>query len=320
MQPSTILVTGGAGFIGSHLVKRLAREGHNVVIVDNFNDYYEPALKEARINTFLKDVTFNVERVDIADYDALKNVFEKYAIDYISHQAAQAGVRYSIDAPLVYGQSNLIGTLNILQLAREFEVRGITLASSSSVYGDAQTFPLKESHMSDEPISLYAATKRSTELLAHAYHHLYNIPITCLRYFTVYGPWGRPDMAIFKFTKAALEGTPIDIYGHGEMGRDFTYIDDIIDGITRAIEKNPAWEIINLGCGKPERLMNFISSIETHTNKTIEKNMLPMQPGDVKETWADISHAQDVLGWNPVTRLDEGIKQFVNWYENGYQA
>jgi UDP-glucuronate 4-epimerase len=318
MNPSTILVTGGAGFIGSHLVKRLVTEGHRVIIVDNFNEYYDPKLKRDRIKHILNESPHVLEEVDIADYDKLKTVFQKHNIDYISHQAAQAGVRYSIEHPLIYGKTNLVGTLNILQLAREFSVKGLTIASSSSVYGDAKTFPLTECMASDELVSLYAATKRSTEIIARTYHHLYQIPITCLRYFTVYGPWGRPDMAIFKFTKAAFDQTPVDIFGHGDMGRDFTYIDDIVDGITRAIEKNHAWEIINLGRGKPERLMDFISSIETHTGKTIEKKMLPMQPGDVKETWADISHAKEKLGWEPTVQLYDGVKFFVDWYRDYY--
>lgn len=316
----TILVTGGAGFIGSHLTKRLASDGHNVIIADNLNEYYDPSLKQARLEQLLKDVPYTFHKVDIQDIDALEEIFNTHQIDFISHQAAQAGVRYSIENPLVYGQSNLIGTLNILELAKRHKVKGITMASSSSVYGDAKSFPIKESDPTDKPVSLYAATKKSCEALAYSYHKLYDLPITCLRYFTVYGPWGRPDMAFFSFTKAALEGTQIDVYGQGKMGRDFTYIDDIVDGIARAIETNLPWATLNLGRGKAEELMDFIGFIEKHTGKTLQKNFLDMQPGDVQRTWADISQARTLLQWEPTTPLDEGIKRFVTWYESFYKA
>lgn len=316
----TILVTGGAGFIGAHVAKRLAHEGHHIIIVDNFNPYYDPTLKEARIQTLLADVPHTLYRTDIADHSAMRDIFEKHAIDQICHLAAQAGVRYAAQAPFVYEQSNLRGTLAILELAREFHVSNLVMASSSSVYGDAAQYPVKETDVTDKPISLYAATKRACELMAYSYHHLYGLPITCLRFFTVYGPWGRPDMAFFSFTKAAIEGTPIDVYGQGDMARDFTYIDDIVEGIVRTLETPSAWEILNLGCGKAEPLMHMIELVEQATGKMIEKTFTQMQPGDVKQTWADISRAKTVLNWKPRVNLDEGIPKFVEWYRGYYDV
>ncbi|TAL50336.1 NAD-dependent epimerase/dehydratase family protein [Patescibacteria group bacterium] len=316
-KPRTILVTGGAGFIGSHVARCLGEQGHTLILVDNLNDYYDPSLKKARLQTLLANTPHTFYHVDIADEPAMQKIFETHAIDQICHQAAQAGVRYAQQAPFVYGHSNLMGTLTILELARLFQVKGIVMASSSSVYGDAKQYPVKETDVADQPISLYAATKRATELLAYSYHHLYNLPITCLRYFTVYGPWGRPDMALFTFTKAALEGKPIAVYGHGQMARDFTYIDDIVNGIVRALEVNLPWAILNLGRGKAEPLMSMIESIEQTIGKTLEKKFVEMQPGDVQQTWADISQARAQLGWEPRVNLEEGIKKFVSWYK-GY--
>jgi UDP-glucuronate 4-epimerase len=318
MKRSSILVTGAAGFIGSALAKRLGELGWELVIVDNFNPYYDPTLKEARIQTLLKDVPHTLYRVDVADHDAMHAIFEKHAIDQICHLAAQAGVRYAAQAPFTYGDSNLMGTLTILELAREFHVSNLVMASSSSVYGDAAQYPVKETNTTDSPLSLYAATKKSCELMAHSYHHLYQLPITCLRFFTVYGPWGRPDMALFSFTKAALEGGKIDVFGQGEMARDFTYIDDIVDGVVKALEKNLPWAILNLGRGQAEPLMRMIELIEQVTGKTIEKRFLDMQPGDVRQTWADISHARELLGWEPKINLNEGIPKFVEWYRGYY--
>lgn len=316
----TILVTGGAGFIGSHVSRRLIKLGHQVVIVDNFNPYYDPSLKEARINTLLKNLPFTLYRNDIQDMTAMRKIFETHKPDLICHQAAQAGVRYAEQDPFAYGQSNLMGTLTLLELARAFQVKGFVMASSSSVYGDAAHYPVKETDVTDQPISLYAATKRSCELLAYSYHHLYKLPITCLRYFTVYGSWGRPDMAIFSFTRAALEGTPIDVYGQGEMARDFTSIDDIVDGIVKALEKRLPWAVLNLGRGKPEPLMHMIEIIERATGKMIEKRFLDMQPGDVKQTWADANLAKGLLGWEPQTSLEQGVPAFVAWYKEYYGA
>lgn len=312
------LVTGGAGFIGSAVAKRLGELGSELVIVDNFNPYYDPALKEARVQTLLADVPHTLYRADIADEQAMRVIFEKHAIDQICHLAAQAGVRYATQAPFVYEHSNLRGTLTLLELAREFHVSHVVMASSSSVYGDATQYPVKETDVTDKPISLYAATKRACELMAHSYHHLYGLPITCLRFFTVYGPWGRPDMAFFSFTKAALECTPIRVFGQGEMARDFTYIDDIVEGIVRALETPSVWEILNLGRGKAEPLMRMIELVEQATGKTIEKTFVEMQPGDVRRTWADISRAKTVLNWEPRVNLDEGIPQFVEWYRRYY--
>lgn len=320
MERKLILVTGGAGFIGSHVSKRLIELGHEVIIVDNFNPYYDLSLKEARIAMLLKDLPHTLYRNDIRDENAMRKIFETHKPDLVCHQAAQAGVRYAKQDPFAYGNSNLLGTLTLLELAKEFNVKGFVMASSSSVYGDALHYPVKETDTADHPISLYAATKRSCELLAYSYHHLYYIHVTCLRYFTVYGPWGRPDMAIFSFTKAALENKTIDVYGHGEMARDFTYIDDIVDGIVKALEVNLPWAIVNLGHGKAETLLHMIELIERATGKKLEKRFLPMQPGDVQQTFADVSLAKECLGWEPHTNLDEGVAAFVVWYKGYYGA
>jgi len=315
----TILITGGAGFIGAHLAKRLGQDGHELILVDNFNDYYDPGLKEARISELLKNTPHTLYRADLSDLPAMEAIFKAHQIDHIAHQGAQAGVRYSLENPFAYGESNLMGTLHILELAHRYGVKGITLASSSSVYGDAKVIPIKESDCEDKPISLYAATKRATEHMAHAYHHLYDMPITCLRYFTVYGPWGRPDMAYFKFLDLAYAGKGIDVYGQGKMARDFTYIDDIVEGITLSIEKNHPWAVLNLGRGHAEQLMDMISLIEGYTGITFEKTFLDMQPGDVRETWADTSQAKELLGWKPSVPLEEGLKRFVAWYKEYYR-
>ncbi|MFA4846201.1 MAG: NAD-dependent epimerase/dehydratase family protein [Patescibacteria group bacterium] len=320
MEKKTILITGGAGFIGSHVAKRLIQDGHAVIIVDNFNLYYDPSLKEARIATLLEDLPFTLYRNNIQDTVAMREIFEHHKPDLLCHQAAQAGVRYAMQDPFAYGQSNLMGTLTLLELAREFHVKGIVMASSSSVYGDATRYPVKETDTADQPISLYAATKRACELMAYSYHHLYNLPITCLRYFTVYGPWGRPDMAFFSFTKAALEGKQIDVYGQGEMKRDFTFIDDIVDGIVKALAHQLPWAILNLGRGKSEPLMHMIELIEQATGKNLEKRLLPMQPGDVKQTWADVSLARKLLDWEPKVDLKEGVPKFVNWYQSYFSV
>lgn len=320
MKKSSILLTGGAGFIGSSVAKRLGELGYEMVIVDNFNPYYDPALKEARVQTLLADTPHTLYRADIADEPAMRAIFETHAIDHICHLAAQAGVRYAAQAPFAYEHSNLRGTLTLLELARKFHVSNIVMASSSSVYGDAVQYPVKETDVTDKPISLYAATKKSGELMAHSYHHLYQLPITCLRFFTVYGPWGRPDMALFLFTKAALEGKPIDVYGQGDMARDFTYIDDIADGVVKAIETRLPWAILNLGRGQAEPLMRMIELVEHSTGKTLKKNFLDMQPGDVQQTWADITQAKTLLGWEPHTSLEEGVPRFVNWYQDYFSS
>ncbi len=315
-QSETILITGGAGFIGAHVAKRLILEGKNVILLDNFNAYYDPTLKEARLTHLLQGLHFTLYRVDIKSSEELRPIFEHHHIDHIIHLAAQAGVRYSMEQPLTYADSNLIGSINILELAKKFGVKGITLASSSSVYGNADHYPVREEDNTDHPISLYGATKKSLEVIAYSYHHLYQIPITCLRFFTVYGPWGRPDMALFSFTKATLEGTVIDVFGQGKLARDFTYIDDIVDGVVKALEKNLPWAILNLGKGQVEPLMRMIKLIEQTTSKTIEKRFLDMQPGDVRQTWAEITQAKTLLGWEPQTSLDEGVPRFVHWYQD----
>lgn len=314
----TVLVTGGAGFIGAHTAKKLAELGHKIVIVDNFNAFYDPSLKEARIGQLLKGVSCPIYRLDIKNMDALRDVFNRHQIDHIVHEAAQAGVRYSMQNPFLYADTNLIGSINLFELAKEFGIKGITLASSSSVYGNAARYPVSEDTLTDQPISLYGATKKSLEVLAYSYHHLYGIPMTCLRYFTVYGPWGRPDMAPFKFTEHIMNDREIDVYGHGKMERDFTYINDVVDATIRAVEKNLPWEILNIGQGNPNALMEFIELIEKHCGKQARKNFLPMQPGDVTRTYANNSRARTVLEWEPKVKLNEGIERFVKWYKEYY--
>lgn len=318
IERKNVLVTGGAGFIGAHTCKRLIELGYHVIIVDNFNDYYDPILKEARIEQLLTKGSFTLYRADIKDYDALLPIFEQHKIHHIIHLAAQAGVRYSIENPFVYANTNLIGTLNIFELARLFTINGITAASSSSVYGNAAEYPVSENTDTDHAVSFYAATKKSLEVIAHSYHHLYHIPITCLRYFTVYGPWGRPDMAPFKFTQKILHDQEIEVYGEGKMERDFTYIDDIVDGTVKAMQKNLPFEILNLGQGNPVPLMHFIECIEKHSGLPAQKKFLPMQPGDVARTYADNTRAKTLLGWEPHINVDEGVEKFVAWYREYY--
>jgi len=318
-KPQTILVTGGAGFIGSHLAKKLIDKGYSVVIVDNFNKYYDPRLKENRIKNILKGLSFKLYRIDITDREKMRQLFQKEKIDIICHQAAQAGVRYSLEAPLVYEKSNVLGTLNLLELSRQFGIKKIVFASSSSVYGNSKKASCSEKDNTDHPVSLYAATKKAAEMLFHSYHSLYKIPMAGLRYFSVYGPWGRPDMALFKFTGSILKGKQIEVYGGGKMDRDFTYIDDIVDGTLKAIEKKVSWEIFNLGFGGPVPLMEFIRLIEKHAGKKAKKKFLPMQKGDVKKTSANISKAKKMLNWQPKTSTRQGIKNFVEWYKSYYK-
>ncbi len=315
----TILVTGIAGFIGSQVAKALLARGDKVIGIDNFNSYYNPRLKEARIKEFLKDYDFEVKKIDISDLKRLKEFFAKNKIDKICHLAAQAGVRYSLENPDVYIQSNIIGTHNLLELAREYKVRDFIFASSSSVYGGNKKIPFSETDPVDHPVSLYAVTKKANELEAYSYHHLSGLNCFGLRFFTVYGPWGRPDMALFKFSKLILDDKPIDVYNQGKHRRDFTYIDDIVKGVLAAIDKVKGYEIFNLGNNKPVELEYFIKLVEDNLGKKAQKNYLPLQPGDVVETWADIDKAKIILGYNPQTTIEEGVKRFIEWYKK-YQG
>src|SRR3989338_8811455 len=301
-----ILVTGSAGFIGSHVVKAIIARGIEVVGLDNFNSYYDPKLKEARINEFLHDFSFKNYRLDLADFEGLRQIFKENKIDKICHLAAQAGVRYSLEHPAVYIQSNIVGTHNLLELAKEYEIRDFIFASSSSVYGGNKKVPFSESDPVDSPISLYAATKKANELEANVYHHLYGLNCWGLRFFTVYGPWGRPDMALFKFTKAISESQPIEVYNMGRHRRDFTYIDDVVQGVLAAVDKCQGYEIINLGNSTPVDVEYFIKVIEENLGKKAQKNYLPLQPGDVVETYADIEKAKKFLDYNPQTKIEEG--------------
>ena len=311
-----ILVTGGAGFIGFHVSKALLERGDSVIIADNLSDYYEVQLKKDRLKQLGGTVTFY--QVDISDFDQLKKVFMENKIDKVCHLAAQAGVRYSLINPFVYHKTNNLGTLNILELMREFNVKDIVFASSSSVYGGNEKVPFSVHDNVDKPISLYAATKKHTEHLAHVYHKLYGLNCFGLRFFTVYGPWGRPDMALFLFTKAILDDVPINVHNFGNHERDFTYITDIVAGVVAALDKVQGFDILNLGNNDPVQLNDFISYIETELGKTAKKNFLPLQKGDVPRTFADIEKTKQVLGWEPKVRVQEGIKEFMNWYKDYY--
>jgi len=313
-----ILVTGSAGFIGFHLSKRLLETGYAVVGVDNLNPYYDVNLKRARLDILESHDNFSFYESDIQDLQGLKDIFKQHQITKICNLAAQAGVRYSLEDPFSYQKSNIEGFLNLLELARKYKVSNFVYASSSSVYGKNRKSPYSVEDRVDNPISLYAATKKANELMAHAYSHLFEIPCTGLRYFTVYGPWGRPDMALFLFTDAILNKRPINVYNYGEMRRDFTYIDDIIDGTIRAIERPVPYEIFNLGNSDSVGLLDFIHVIEEELGQEAEKNMMPLQPGDVAETVADIRRSRELLGFNPRTPLREGIKKFIAWYREYY--
>ncbi len=310
-----ILVTGGAGFIGFHIAKALLDRGHNVVIVDNFNDYYDPKIKYDRIAQIKKNRYLKVYKTDISNYKKLEKIFKKHKFDKICHLAAQAGVRYSLKDPFRYEKWNNLGTLNILELARKYKIKDFIYASSSSVYGGNKKKISLESDDVNKPFSIYAATKRSNELSAYAYHHLYGLNCTGLRFFTVYGPWGRPDMAMFKFAKNILAGKPIDVYNYGKMKRDFTYIDDITKGVIAAIDRPFKYEIINLGNNKPEQLMKVINLIEKELGEEAKKNMMPIQQGDVSMTCANIDKAKRLLNYHPETSIEEGVKNFIEWYK-----
>jgi UDP-glucuronate 4-epimerase len=312
----TVLVTGAAGFIGFHLSKALLEKGNQVIGVDNLNPYYDVSLKKARLDLLkpLQDFVFYKE--DIQNLSGLKKIFQKHSIGRICNLAAQAGVRYSLKDPFSYQKSNLEGFLNLLELAREYGITNFVYASSSSVYGDSPKIPFSVDDRADTPLSLYGATKKANELMAYAYSHLFGIPCTGLRYFTVYGPWGRPDMALFLFADAILNDRPINVYNYGRMKRDFTYVDDVVDGTIAALERPFAYEVFNLGNSDPIELMDFIGIIEEELGRKAQKNMMALQPGDVLETSADIGKSKEMLGFSPKT----GIKKFLSWYREYYKV
>ena len=322
-----ILITGAAGFIGFHLSRALLKSGQKVLGIDNLNDYYDPQLKKDRLKVLEPYENFSFKPVDLAHRDHIKALFAENNFEVVVNLAAQAGVRYSIENPQAYIDANLVGFANILEGCRQSQVGHLVYASSSSVYGANRKMPFSVKDNVDHPVSLYAATKKSNELMAHAYSHLYQLPMTGLRFFTVYGPWGRPDMAYFKFAKAILAGMPIDVYNHGQMKRDFTYIDDIVQGVIRVMELPPApnqiscdtetsapYAIYNIGNNQPVELITFIEILETLLGKKAIKNMMPMQPGDVPATYADITGLTARTGFTPRTSLEEGLKKFVEWY------
>lgn len=311
-----ILVTGGAGFIGSHLILKLLKEGHEIVCIDSVNDYYDPKLKRARLKQFLDKIAFY--EFDIADEEILQSVFEKHQFDIVCHLAAQAGVRYSLENPFVYADSNYKGTLNIFEFSKRYKTGHVVYASTSSVYGLNKDMPFTEDQRVDTPISIYSASKRACELLAHAYNHLFGLQIIALRFFTVYGPFGRPDMALFKFTKNILDDKPIDVYNKGDMVRDFTYVTDIVQGFVKAMHKPDGFQIFNIGCGRPVNLMDYVKTLEKKLGKKAKLNLMDMQPGDVQKTSADISKAKTVLGYEPKVQIEEGIGKFVDWYLDYY--
>ena len=329
-----ILVTGAAGFIGYHLSEKLLARGNRVMGLDNLNDYYDVSLKEARLERLRRQEHFTFVKADLRDRDALNKLFEATRFDAVINLAAQAGVRYSLENPHAYIDSNIIGFTNILECCRHHHIGHLVYASSSSVYGMNGSMPFSVHDNVDHPISLYAATKKANELMAHTYSHLYNIPTTGLRFFTVYGPWGRPDMALFLFTDAILKGEPIKVFNNGEMQRDFTYIDDIVEGIIRVTDKpatpNPDWNsrhpdpgtssapyrLYNIGNNNPVSLMEFIGAIEQAIGKKAEKQLLPMQPGDVAATYADIDALIEAVDYHPKTPIQEGIDNFIEWYMN----
>ncbi|MAZ78255.1 MAG: capsular biosynthesis protein CpsI [Legionellaceae bacterium] len=330
------LVTGCAGFIGMHLCSALLKQGHQVIGIDNLNDYYDVNLKKARLDALNRASNFAFYPIDITEQSEVSKLFEKEQFDYVAHLAAQPGVRYSIKHPHVYAQANVLGFLNILEGCRHNEVKHLVFASSSSVYGANGHSPFSEHDNVDHPMSFYAATKKANELMAHSYASLYQTPCTGLRFFTVYGPWGRPDMAIFKFTKHILAGEKIDVYNHGKMLRDFTYVDDVVTGVIKVLEK-PAtpdsnwssqqpdrassyapYRIYNIGNNNPVKLMDFIAAIEKATNKKANINFMEIQAGDMPETYSDTTLLEREFGFKPATNIEDGVKQFVSWYQSYY--
>jgi UDP-glucuronate 4-epimerase len=314
-----IMLTGCAGFIGFHVASALLDKGETVVGIDNLNDYYDPRLKQRRLAILQARPGFSFHKIDICDYPALTALFNTNRIHRVCHLAAQAGVRYSLENPFVYQRSNNEGFLNLLECARHHPVEQFVFASTSSVYGANTKLPFSEDDPTDRPITIYAATKKANEIAAHAYSHLFTVPLTGLRFFTVYGPWGRPDMALFIFTKAIIENKPIDVFNHGQMIRNFTYVDDIVQGVLIALDTPRPFEIYNLGNDRAETLMDFIAEIEKNLARKAAINFLPMQPGDVPATQADIRKIS-ALGYRPTTNIDEGVKRFVTWYREYYEV
>jgi len=333
-----ILVTGSAGFIGSAVALRLLERGDTVIGIDNHNTYYDPAIKEARLARHTNHPNYTHLRIDLADRSSIEAAFTAHKPQRVVNLAAQAGVRYSIDNPLAYIDSNIVGFAHILEGCRNHGVEHLVYASSSSVYGASTTMPFSIHQNVDHPLSLYAASKKANELMAHTYSHLYGLPTTGLRFFTVYGPWGRPDMALFKFTKAIFAGEPIQVFNHGKHRRDFTYVDDIVEGIIRTLDR-PApsnlqwdsnlpdpgtslapWRVYNIGNNQPVELMDYIGAIEKALGKTAIKELLPLQPGDVPDTFADVSDLVEQFNYQPATTVKDGIQQFVNWYRNYYKV
>lgn len=331
-----VLVTGAAGFIGSHLALRLVERGDQVVGLDNLNDYYDVNLKQARLNRLAGHQGFSFEKMDLSNREGMADLFKRSGFDGVVNLAAQAGVRYSLQNPMSYVDTNLVGFTNVLEGCRHAQVKHLVFASSSSVYGANESMPFSVHQNVDHPLSLYAATKKANELMAHTYAHLFRLPVTGLRFFTVYGPWGRPDMALFSFTRAILEGRPIDVFNHGDMRRDFTYVDDIVEGVIRVLDRiptpDPEWSghhpdpcsssapyrLYNIGNNQPVELMEYISALEDALGIRAEKNMLPMQAGDVPATWADVEDLSRDVGFRPATPVREGIRRFVDWYREYY--
>ena len=332
---ANILVTGAAGFIGMHTATRLLDRGDTVVGLDNLNDYYQPQLKHDRLALLEGRSGFNFQKLGLEDRDGINRLFETHRFDRVIHLAAQAGVRYSLTNPQAYVDANLVGFVNILEACRHQQVAHLTYASSSSVYGANRKIPFSVEDRVDHPVSLYAATKKANELMAHTYSHLFALPTTGLRFFTVYGPWGRPDMAMWMFTKAILAGKPIDVFNHGRMKRDFTFVDDIVEGVIRTSDTIPTaqtvasdaddcstaapYRVYNIGNNQPVELMHLIETLESALGQKAEKNMLPMQPGDVPATYANIDALQRDVGFRPSTPIEDGVKKFVAWYKSYHQ-
>ena len=333
-----ILVTGAAGFIGMHASQRLLARGDEVVGLDNLNDYYDPTLKEARLARLTPHPAFRFVKMDVADRAGMEQLFASEKFDRVIHLAAQAGVRYSLQNPQAYIDSNVVGFMNVLEGCRYSKVQHLVYASSSSVYGGNTRMPFSERDSVDHPVSIYAATKKANELMAHTYSHLYGLPTTGLRFLTVYGPWGRPDMALFLFTKAIIEGRPIDVFNHGKMKRDFTYVDDIVEGVIRTLdhtaESDPTFDsdqpdpgrskapfrVFNIGNHDPVQLMDFVTAIETTLGMSAQKNFMPLQDGDVPATYADTEALNAWTGFAPATSVQEGVARFVAWYRDYYRV